>query len=79
MLLDPVVPWLTEQEVLMTEEKRQWLCIWSTAPNRTIWWVWWQWDLKEAKTNIICCHLYVESKKNDTNELIYKTEIDSQT
>ena len=22
---------------------------------------------------------YVESKKNDTNELIYKTEIDSQT
>ena len=24
-------------------------------------------------------HLYVESKKNDTNELIYKTEIDSHT
>ena len=23
--------------------------------------------------------LYVESKKKDTNELIYKTEIDSQT
>ena len=31
------------------------------------------------KTNIIWYHLYVESKKNDTNELIYKTEIDSQT
>ena len=24
-------------------------------------------------------HLHVESKKNDTNELIYKTEIDLQT
>ena len=24
-------------------------------------------------------HLYAESKKNDTNELIYKIEIDSQT
>ena len=24
-------------------------------------------------------HLYVESKKHDTNELIYKIEIDSQT
>lgn len=23
MLLDPVVPWLTAQEVLMTEEKRE--------------------------------------------------------
>ena len=31
------------------------------------------------KTNIIWYHLYVESKKNDTNELSYKTEIDSQT
>ena len=32
----------------------------------------------KTKTNIIY-HLYVESKKNDTNELIYKTEIDAQT
>ena len=31
----------------------------------------------QTKTNIY--HLYVESKKNDMNELIYKTEIDSQT
>ena len=31
------------------------------------------------KTNIICYHLYVESKKNDTNELIYKTDTDAQT
>ena len=30
------------------------------------------------QTNIICYGLYVESKENDTNELIYKTEIDSQ-
>ena len=27
----------------------------------------------------IRCHLYVESKKKDTNELIYKTEINSET
>ena len=33
----------------------------------------------QTKTNIIWYHLYGESKKNDTNELIYKTEIDSQT
>ena len=33
----------------------------------------------QRKTNIIWYHLYVESEKNDTNELIYKTEIDSQT
>ena len=32
----------------------------------------------EPKTNIIY-HLYVESKKSDTDELIYKTEIDTQT
>ena len=31
----------------------------------------------KRKTNITWHHLYVESKKNDTNELIYKTEIDS--
>ena len=28
-------------------------------------------------TNILGYHLYVESKKNYTNELIYKTETDS--
>ena len=33
-------------------------------------------EWSKSKTNIIWCHLYVESKKNDTNELIYKTEID---
>ena len=27
----------------------------------------------------IRCHSYVESKKKDTNELIYKTEINSDT
>ena len=36
-------------------------------------------EVSQIKTNIIWYHLYVESKKNDTNELIYKTEIDSQT
>ena len=30
----------------------------------------------QTKTNIIRYHLYVESKKNDTNEIIYKTHID---
>ena len=33
--------------------------------------------VSQRKINIIWYHLYVESKKNDTNELIYKT--DSQT
>ena len=33
----------------------------------------------KTKTNIIWYCLYVESKKKDTNELIYKTERDSQT
>ena len=32
----------------------------------------------KTKTNIIWYQLYVESKKNDTNELISKTETDSQ-
>ena len=35
-------------------------------------------EVSQRKTNIIY-HLYVESQKNDANELIYKTEIDLQT
>ena len=35
-------------------------------------------EVSQTKTNIIY-RLNVESKKNDTNELIYKTEIDPQT
>ena len=31
----------------------------------------------QTKTNIIWYLLYVESKRNDTSECIYKTEIDS--
>ena len=31
--------------------------------------------VSRRKTTTIRYHLYVESKKNDTNELIYKTEI----
>ena len=34
---------------------------------------------QKRKTNIIWCYLNVESKKNDTNELIYETKIDLQT
>ena len=34
-------------------------------------------EVSQTKTNIIWYHLCVESKKNDTNELIYKAEIDS--
>ena len=39
----------------------------------------WTWklllsDMCQTKTNPIGYHLYLESKKNDTNELIYKTE-----
>ena len=33
--------------------------------------------LSQRKTIIIWYHFYVESKKNNTNELIYKTEIES--
>ena len=37
-------------------------------------------EVRQRNTNIIWYHLYVESKKkNDTNELIYKTEMDSHT
>ena len=32
-------------------------------------------EARQRKANIMWYHLYVESK-NDTNELIYKTEID---
>ena len=35
-------------------------------------------ETSQTKTNPICYHLCVESK-NDTNELIFKTETDSQT
>ena len=34
-------------------------------------------EVSQRKTNIVWYHLYVESKKSDTNELIYKTETDS--
>ena len=33
----------------------------------------------QTKTNIIWYHLFAKSEKNDTDELIYKTETDSQT
>ena len=36
-------------------------------------------EISQRKARTPLYHLYVESKKNDTNELIYKTEIDSQT
>ena len=36
-------------------------------------------EVSQRKANAIWYHLYVESEKNDTNELIYKTEIDSGT
>ena len=34
-------------------------------------------EVSQRKTNIAWYKFYVESKKKDTNELIYKTEIDS--
>ena len=34
-------------------------------------------EKSHRKINTIWYHLHVESKKNDTNEIIYKTEIDS--
>ena len=36
-------------------------------------------EVSHTKTGIIWYHLYVESKKWYKNELIYKTETDSQT
>ena len=33
-------------------------------------------QVNQTKTNVIWHHLYMESK-NDTNELIFKTEVDS--
>ena len=38
-----------------------------------------KWSKSDRERQInIWYHLHVESKKHDTNELIYKTEIDSQ-
>ena len=34
-------------------------------------------EVSQGKTTIIWNHYYVESNKNDTKELIYKTETDS--
>ena len=36
-------------------------------------------EVKAEKDNTIWYHSYVESKKNDICELIYKTDTDSQT
>ena len=36
-------------------------------------------EVSQAKTDIVGYHLYVESNKNDINEIIYKIETDSQT
>ena len=36
-------------------------------------------EVSQRKKNITWYNLYVESKKNYTYELIYKTETDSQT
>ena len=35
-------------------------------------------EVSQTKTNTIWYRLYVESKQNETNELIHKTEIDPQ-
>ena len=34
-------------------------------------------EANQRKTNIMLYHLYEDSKKNDTIELIYKTEVES--
>ena len=36
-------------------------------------------EVKQTKTNILWYNLYVETKKKDTNEVICKIELDSQT
>ena len=35
-------------------------------------------EINQTKTNTIC-HLHVQHKENDTNEFIYKTEVEPQT
>ena len=35
-------------------------------------------EVSQTKTNITWYHLYVESNKNNTKELIYETETNSQ-
>ena len=77
MLPDPVVPWLTAQEVLMTEEKRECAEVQlqieqfgGYGDNGT-----WK---KQRQISYVVAYMW-NLKKNDTNELIYKTEIDSQT
>ena len=35
-------------------------------------------EISQTETNIIGYHLFVESKKKDTNELIYKTETQTE-
>ena len=36
-------------------------------------------ELNQKEKSFVWYHLYMESKRYDTNELVYKTEIDSQT
>ena len=36
-------------------------------------------EINQRKTNTVSYHSYVKFKKNDANELICETEIDSQT
>ena len=36
-------------------------------------------EISQRKTDIIWHHLHVESKINDTDQTIYRREIDSQT
>ena len=36
-------------------------------------------EVREKSYDIICYHLYLKSKKDDTNDFIYRTETDSQT
>ena len=36
-------------------------------------------EISQRRVDIIWYHLYVKSKINDTDQIIYKREIDSQT
>ena len=38
-----------------------------------------KWSKSDRERQVSYNIIYVESKKNDTNELVYKTETDSQT
>ena len=63
----------------MTEEKREWLCSWGIVHQIEQFGGYGDngiWKKKQRQISYDVTYMW-NLKKNDTNELIYKTEIDS--